>query len=764
MKTTFLTLTLLLLAFPGPVHAAPDPVKIFDGYSLMSKAADEVKYPVVGIGDTKPLVRTPEGIVESIQHYIEVKPRKQINDRYIDILSSEEMRNEKAIFYQMRLQSSTPLEGAYAILVFTDPDKQQLRCRWDALPPLTGEPQQIRLRFNNNNVPETGYTVHFYYSDQQLYIKGQQGIVDASPTESFILQLSRHLAAVGSSDANPAPFFMPVPRPPEDILPEGTDPLTIKIKLKIGTTGKVLDFSFVDELPEDLKAFVSQGIDKWLFFPLVRNGERREIVVVLPIQIERPGVTAHSAKKPNILIIAIDDLRPELACYGAEHMTTPNLDKLSTESIRFDRAYCQQAVCLPSRISLYSGQYPQTTGVTTLQDKFWELHDNPLTLMRYLRENGYHAVGMGKILHDEQLKEWDDWTEIMNLSPVLKLHYASPQSQEQLAALEKEARAMKLKGKEFRKFVRLGPTEQSFGPDENYHDYAMTDIAIGKLKELKAMDKPFFLNVGYRKPHLPFVAPERYWDLYDRNELKLADNPYTPIGAPEIALSTWGELRSYDGVPEKGPVSDELARELIHGYYACVSFIDDQIGRLLKALEDEGLAGDTLVILWSDHGWKLGDHAMWCKHTNYEIDTRVPMFIRLPDGRQAGATASDLTGLVDLYPTICDYIGLPVPEHCEGKSLVPLFEDPGRTGTAAAYSEFQRPRGITGFTMKSGNFRYTEWIHLQSGEIRFRELYDHSIDPEENMNRIDSPDYADRIQALSELLHQGPAGRYVGKS
>jgi iduronate 2-sulfatase len=468
-----------------------------------------------------------------------------------------------------------------------------------------------------------------------------------------------------------------------------------------------------------------------------------------------------AAEQPNILLIGIDDLRPELGCYGASHMVTPHLDNLAREGIRFEHAYTQQAVCLPARISLFSGQYPQTTGVTTLQDKFWQLHDDPLTLMRHLRNNGYHAIAMGKILHDEQWKEWDDWTEMMNLSKVYKSRYTSEDSLNKLELLEKEAKAKGLKGKAYRQYVKLGPTEQSFGPDENYHDLAMTNLAIEKLRQHKKGDKPFFLNVGYRKPHLPFVAPKRYWDLYDRDELKTSSHPEAPQGAPAIALTSWGELRAYKGVPKEGPVSEEMALELIHGYYACVSFVDDQVGRLLAALKEEGLDKNTLVIVWSDHGWKLGDHGMWCKHTNYEIDTRVPLFIRLPDGRQAGATAMELTELIDIYPTICEYIGLPIPEHCEGKSVTYLFDDASQVRTKAAYSEFQRGGGVTGFSIKTGNLRYTEWIHLKSGKVRARELYDHCVDPDETVNRINQPAYEDRLSDFAGILHMGPAGRHI---
>lgn len=473
-----------------------------------------------------------------------------------------------------------------------------------------------------------------------------------------------------------------------------------------------------------------------------------------------PGLAFALQNKPNILLIAVDDLRPELNCYGAAHMVTPHLDQLATEGIRFTRAYTQQAVCLPARISFFSGQHPQTTGITNLQGKYWQDNENPPTLMRHLKDNGYYTVAIGKVLHDEQWKEWDDWTEMMNLSNVFKSRYASPQSEKKLYELEQQADKLGLRGKERRQFVRLGPTESDFGEDSRYHDYAMTDIAIEKLQNLKKEGKPFFMNVGYRKPHLPFVAPKRYWDLYDRPSIQLTKTPEAPVNAPKIALTAWGELRAYKDVPEQGPLSQELARELIHGYYACVSFVDDQIGRLLAALDTVGLKENTLVVVWSDHGWKLGDHGMWCKHTNYEIDTRVPLFIRLPDGRQAGSITSELTSLIDIFPTICEFLDIETPDYCEGTSRAYLFGDSSTTKEIAAYSEFERHGGITGFTVKTGHLRYTEWIHLESREIRERELYDHSIDPLETLNRINVASYAETIPQLSERLHKGPAGRY----
>lgn len=463
------------------------------------------------------------------------------------------------------------------------------------------------------------------------------------------------------------------------------------------------------------------------------------------------------AERPNILFVLIDDLRPELSPYGAEHMHTPNFERLSQQSVRFERAYTQQAVCLPARISLFSGQYPQTTGVTTLQDKFWQLHENPLTLTRLLRENGYRTIGMGKIYHDEQWREWDDWTEMMNISDVLKSRYASPESEAALAELEKQARALGLEGKEYRQFVRLDAVERTYGSDDRYHDIAMTQLAIEKVRKYAKDETPFFLSVGYRKPHLPFVAPKRYWDLYNREALPVPAQPTSPERAPPIALTEWGELRAFKGIPARGPIHQELAQELVHGYLACVSMIDDQIGRLLNVLEEENLMDNTIIVVWGDHGWKLGDLGMWCKHTNYEIDVRIPLFIRLPKEQTGGSATYHITETIDIFPTICELVGLAIPSGCEGKSLLPVLRNPTAPSDEVAYAEFQRTGQITGFSVRTAQFRYTEWIQMKNGEVYATELYDLARDPNESTNIAGLPETASTIATLAPLLHAGPA-------
>lgn len=452
--------------------------------------------------------------------------------------------------------------------------------------------------------------------------------------------------------------------------------------------------------------------------------------------------------KPNVLILSIDDLRPELGCYGAAHMQTPHIDALASQSIRFDQAYVQQAVCLPSRISLFTGMRPNSTGVHDLQTKFRETIPNALTMTQFFGRNGYATVGMGKVYHDEQWNEWDHWVDTYNLPGING--YQDSATQARLEVLTKEAKAKGLKGKVFRQYTKGPAYESADAPDSAYHDGAMTDLAIEHLKAKG--DAPFYMVVGYKKPHLPFVAPKKYWDLYPKESITLPENYYLPEDSPQIAHMTWGELRAYSGIPQKGDLDESTALELIRGYYASISFVDAQIGRLMAALETEGLTDNTIVVLWGDHGWKLGEHRMWCKHTNYEIDTRVPFLIKAPGhGFQSGSTAA-LVELLDLFPTLADLTGLPTPEQCEGSSLVPLLKDSDAEWTELAYSQYPRWGGVMGYSVKSHEGRYTEWLDQETDTIKAREYYDHRIDPNENKNRADNPEYAQIIKELSKAI------------
>jgi len=454
--------------------------------------------------------------------------------------------------------------------------------------------------------------------------------------------------------------------------------------------------------------------------------------------------------KMNVLFIAVDDMRPQLGCYGHKQMLSPNIDKIASEGMVFERAYCQQAICSPSRISLLSGMCCETTKIYGLKYHLADKWPNIVSLPHHFKNNGYQTISIGKIYHHKD----DD--------PV---------------AWSKEPfRAMQGSGyitDEGKKIVGLnratnpnsgtkGPvTEMADVPDNGYSDGKLADRAIEELAKIK--DEPFFLAVGFRKPHLPFTAPKKYWDMYDPDELTLASNPYPPKGATPYTMNNFGELRNYYQMPKgKKTVDNKLARHLIHGYYSCVSFIDGQIGRIMDKLERLGLKENTIVIMWGDHGWKLGEHGSWAKHTDFEIDCNAPLVISVPGMENQGKKTRALTEFVDIYPSLCELCGISKPEHLEGASFVPLLNNPNQKWKKAAFSiwvekkyRYDFDAQVIGYTMKTDRYRYTEWKHTKSGEVKARELYDHQNDPQENVNVINDPKYAETVQELESLMKKG---------
>ncbi|MCP5116600.1 MAG: sulfatase, partial [bacterium] len=377
----------------------------------------------------------------------------------------------------------------------------------------------------------------------------------------------------------------------------------------------------------------------------------------------------------NVLFIAVDDLRPQLGCYGDQRIVSPNIDKLASTGLRFNQAYCQQAVCAPSRISLLTGARPDTTRVWDLKTPLHTVWPDSLSLPHHFRDNGYESISLGKIYHHrgDDAEGWSqpDWHASGDWAGGWRAYRDAEASR---IANENDDR---------------GPAfEAPAVPDNTYPDGMVADKALEELRHLK--DKPFFLAAGFVKPHLPFNAPKRYWDLYDPDAIKLPSQATWPEEAPEVALMNWGELRNYAGIPKQGPLDDDTARRLIHGYYACVSFMDAQVGRLLDELDSLGLRENTVVVLWGDHGWKLADYGAWCKHTNFEIDTHVPMILSTPGQANAGGSTDALVEFVDIYPTLAELCGLSIPDHCEGLSMAPLIDDPGRDWKAAAFSQYPR--------------------------------------------------------------------------
>ena len=403
---------------------------------------------------------------------------------------------------------------------------------------------------------------------------------------------------------------------------------------------------------------------------------------------------ASAADKPNVLFIAVDDLRPELGCYGSDLAVSPNLDALARDGLLFNRAYCQQAICRPSRASLMTGARPETTGLFHNYVSLRELQPDILTLPQHFIAHSYETVYCGKIFHQGDTDDENSWSR----RPVKWLKgikrpvggYALPENNEMKADNLKKMLAKY--GESARRGLAAGPAyEKADVPDHAYGDGYETLRAIATMKEMvRNSDKPFFLALGFKKPHLNWTAPAKYWDLYDPADIELSRTGAPKNGAA-MGLHASFELRTRAGIPKLGPIEGELAITLMHAYLACVSYVDAQIGRMISALEEGGVRDNTIIIVWGDHGWHLGDMGVWGKATNYEIATRVPLMIWTPDMKTRGQETEALVELVDMYPTLCELAGLPIPDHVEGHSFVPLLDKPHQTWKKAAFSQYPNP-------------------------------------------------------------------------
>lgn len=461
-------------------------------------------------------------------------------------------------------------------------------------------------------------------------------------------------------------------------------------------------------------------------------------------------------KRTNILFLAIDDLRPgSLGAYGNRLVKTPNVDRLAASGAVFERAYVSQAVCGASRASLMTGLRPDSTGIHDYFGFVSKSAPDALTLNRAFKNAGWKTQSIGKVYH-----EWGDdpdgWTEpyydSLEYQPRRRSQAITPENY--LAMIE--AREKYGKG-------RLPPPFEDVATDDGaYEDGTNTDFAIQELHRYRRSGDPFFLAVGLRKPHLPFYAPKKYWDLYDRADFDPPSNGGAIVGSPAWANSNFDELRHYATMPQgKEPLPPALLRRLAHGYHACVSYMDANVGRMLAALAATGLAEDTVVVLWGDHGYKLGEHASFAKHTNYEIDLHVPL-IFAGQGIPTGERIRPFVETVDIFPTLAELAGVPASERREGTSFVPLIREPGRPWKQAAFSQYPRggtPRGdLMGYTLRTDQYRYIAWVDRKSGALRAQELFDHKIDPGETRNVAGDRRYARALKRLEALRQRGWRG------
>ncbi len=458
---------------------------------------------------------------------------------------------------------------------------------------------------------------------------------------------------------------------------------------------------------------------------------------------------AKAPERPNVLFIAIDDLRPALGCYGDKTAVTPNIDRLAKRSTLFNRAYCQQAVCCPSRLSLLTGRRPDTTRVWDLSTHFRQALPDAVTLPQHFKQHGYHTQSIGKIFHGggKPAKDPPSWSAEpkYDVSHEPKLRYALPKN---------------LQGKG----LKRNSSEATDVPDRHYIDGVVCDTAIATLADLEAQQTPFFLAVGFRKPHLPFCAPQKYWDLYDRDEIPLPIPAKSPIDAPELALRSWGELAGYTDIPANERLPREKVRELRHGYYACVSYVDALVGRVISEVARLELADNTIIVLWGDHGFHLGEQGLWTKANNFELSTRVPLILAVPGLTDRGSKTDGIVELVDVYPTVADVCGLKVPADLEGTSLKPLMTRPERSWKQAAFSQYPRAfrgnrhRGhgdVMGYAIRTDRYRYVQWLDWKTKKVVARELYDHKVDQNESQNLAEKEEYR---QTVAELATQLAAG------
>jgi len=513
-----------------------------------------------------------------------------------------------------------------------------------------------------------------------------------------------------------------------------------------------------------------------------------------------PGGGAQPQQRKNVLFFAIDDLRTELGAYNHDQVKSPNIDKLASKSLLFERAYCQVSLCSPSRASLLTGRRPDTNHVWQISaDEYWRQFTNATTIPQYFKENGYISIGMGKVFHPGAASGKDD--EEYSWSPEGLPYYHSPLEQ------------------------RYGPANHTSSwwafegiADNQQPDGQIADRAVSVLQQLhqnrsKGDNRPFFLAVGFHKPHLPFYAPSRYFDLYPpASEIKLPVNPNPPKDMPDIAWSIYSYIRGFGDTKQFFPnvtkcFSDaqasiygkecrfpvDKARELRRAYYACVSYTDTQVAKVLAELERQGFSNDTIIVLWGDHGWQLGEHNEWCKFTNFEDGVHVPFLLRVPGVTDGGMRTQALVELIDIFPSVAELAGIKVPPPCpegehnlltcvEGSSVAPLLKNPNQQWKKGAFSQYARPgsgltsipghppfdnehgENVMGYTIRVDQYRFTEWVRFNRttamphwDDVWGTELYNHTEPTtffnDENANLANDPDMQPVVKELRQLLH-----------
>lgn len=464
---------------------------------------------------------------------------------------------------------------------------------------------------------------------------------------------------------------------------------------------------------------------------------KNRILFLLTFMVCSLGLSAQ--EQPNVVVFLVDDLRTELGCYGDQTVKSPNIDALAKDGVLFQKAYAQQALCAPSRMSLMSGLRPETFGIYSLFTSFRSVHKEVVTLPQFFKSNGYKTVSVGKVYHHGN----DDKESWSILFPKESNSWVKPENLALIESLKKAGKGSN------------GPAYECVDvADEAYKDGRAVKNAIETLEKLK--NDKFMMVVGLTKPHLPFNVPKKYWDLYNKEDFKVPFKE-APKDMYKQALTVWGELRGYYGIPKEGVLDDETTKTLIHGYHASVSYTDAQVGKVMNALEKLDLRKNTIVVFMSDHGWKLGEYGAWCKHSNFELDVNVPLIISRETGyknRVTNAKSNALVENLDLFPTLADVCGLKAPA-LEGKSLMPLVNDPNTKWQEGAYSVYPRGKNIMGLTCTEGTWRYTEWWDNKAQKAIDTELYTCKQNyMERSVNLAKEPKYTKEVKRMKQLLEK----------
>ena len=469
------------------------------------------------------------------------------------------------------------------------------------------------------------------------------------------------------------------------------------------------------------------------------------------------GLTATQAsQKPNVLLILVDDLKPALGCYGDQLAKTPNLDALAGRGMRFDLAYCNQAVCAPSRFTLMLGTHSTSSGLYGLGSHLRKAYPDAVTMPQYFAKHGYRTESLGKVFHIGHGNRGDPESFSVPHFHDKVIEYLDPESTDGGKLTREEALFTNQKLGQIRSLPRGAAYESPVVNDTDYADGRVADETVKRLKAAKQRlgkdGTAFFITAGFVRPHLPFSAPKKYWDMHAPAKLPMPVNKAFPKDAPKVALKRGGEIAAFKPVPPNGEIDEELTRKLIHGYYASTSYVDAQIGKVTQALGELGLADNTILILWGDHGWHLGDLGIWTKHTNFEQANRIPIIVIAPGLAKPGSATGQLAETVDLYPTLAELAGLPAPsgpQPIDGVSLVPVLKNPNARVRDHAFHAYPRGKKL-GRAIRTQRYRLVEWKnHSDPNAGVDYELYDYKADPwETQIQYADRPKIAKRLKTI----------------